>query len=425
MPTPPVSQAPAKEQWTSRGGPVAIEVRDVEKTFRIPTQRISRLKERLVNPFARQEYRQLDALQDVSFDIHRGEFFGIVGRNGSGKSTLLKIMASIYRADARRGEDGGPGRPVHRARGRIRHGADRAREHRAQRGDDGPHAEGGPREASTTCSSFAELEQFAELKLKNYSSGMLVRLAFSVMVQADTDILLIDEVLAVGDAAFQQKCADVFRRDAGAGQDDRPRHPRHGGGRALLPPGDAPRRRTAGRDRRPARGRAALPAPQLRAAVRAGGRDGRPRRRGRRRAAARHLARGRRRAAGDQRRAGPAVQDPGPAGGRPRRSRRPVRVHHRRPQRRQRAPVRRADRGQPRSGRRACRRPARHGRGRPREPARAGPLLPPHRGLAAPQPSTTSPSTSPTCSDSWSSAIGRRARSSSPSIEIHVEVRGG
>ena len=82
-------------------GPVAIEVRGLEKSFQIPTG-VSRLKERLVNPFARQEYRQLQALRDVSFDVRQGEFFGIVGRNGSGKSTLLKIMASIYRADAGR-----------------------------------------------------------------------------------------------------------------------------------------------------------------------------------------------------------------------------------------------------------------------------------------------------------------------------------
>ena len=75
---------------------------------------------------------------------------------------------------------------------------------------------------------FAELEEFADLKLKNYSSGMLVRLAFSVMMQADADVLLIDEVLAVGDAAFQQKCADAFHAMKAARQDDRPRHPRHG-----------------------------------------------------------------------------------------------------------------------------------------------------------------------------------------------------
>src|SRR5579884_1132919 len=80
-------------------GPVVIEVRDLEKTFRIPEHRVDTIKERAVHPFTRIHHRELRALNDVSFDIHKGEFFGIVGRNGSGKSTLLKIMASIYRAD--------------------------------------------------------------------------------------------------------------------------------------------------------------------------------------------------------------------------------------------------------------------------------------------------------------------------------------
>ena len=79
---------------------MAIEVRGLEKAFRIPTHRIDSFKERALHPLARTEYRELHALQDVSFDVHRGEFFGIVGRNGSGKSTLLKVLASIYRADA-------------------------------------------------------------------------------------------------------------------------------------------------------------------------------------------------------------------------------------------------------------------------------------------------------------------------------------
>ena len=190
---------------------VAIEVRGVGKSFRIPTHRISRLKERIVRPFARQEYRELEALRDVSFDIHRGEFFGIVGRNGSGKSTLLKVMASIYRADAGRVRMAGQVAPFIE----LGVGFDMELSARENVVLNGVMMGLSPKEARRRLEAvleFAELEDFVEVKLKNYSSGMLVRLGFSVMIQADTDILLIDEVLAVGDAAFQQKCADVFHR---------------------------------------------------------------------------------------------------------------------------------------------------------------------------------------------------------------------
>ncbi len=187
----------------------AVEVRDLEKTFRIPANRVSRLKERMVNPFARNEYRELRALRKVSFDINDGEFFGIVGRNGSGKSTLLKILAGIYAADS----------GSVRARGRIAPfielgvGFDMelsARENVVLNGVMMGLSRSESQRRIDEVLDFAELEEFVDLKLKNYSSGMLVRLAFSVMVQADSDTLLIDEVLAVGDAAFQQKCADVF-----------------------------------------------------------------------------------------------------------------------------------------------------------------------------------------------------------------------
>ena len=188
--------------------PVAIEASGVEKTFSIPTHRVDSLKERLTT-FNKQDFRALHALRDVSFEIERGEFFGIVGRNGSGKSTLLKILASIYRADAGRVRMAGRLAPF------IELGVGfnpelTARENVELNGVMMGLTRRDARSRLGAVLEFAELEEFVDLKLKNYSSGMLVRLAFSVMIQSDAEILLIDEVLAVGDASFQQKCADVF-----------------------------------------------------------------------------------------------------------------------------------------------------------------------------------------------------------------------
>jgi len=189
----------------------AVSVQALDKTFRLPHQRYSTLKERMLHPFASRAHDELHALHDVSFDVASGEFFGIVGRNGSGKSTLLKCLAGIYRAD--RGEI--------RLTGRISpfielgvgfHPEMAARDNIIL---NGVMLGLTPKEARTRVDSvieFAELEDFVDLKLKNYSSGMHVRLAFSVMIQVDADVLLIDEILAVGDAAFQQKCFDVFFR---------------------------------------------------------------------------------------------------------------------------------------------------------------------------------------------------------------------
>ena len=212
-----MSDQPAQESASrAPGGDVAIEVRDLDKSFHIPTERVSRLKERLVNPFARQDFRVLRALREVSFDVGRGEFFGIVGRNGSGKSTLLKIMAGIYAADS------GGVRVAGRVAPFIELGVGfdmelTARENIVLNGVMMGMSPAEARRRLDGILEFGELEDFVDLRLKNYSSGMLVRLAFSIMVEADTDILLIDEVLAVGDAAFQQKCADVFHemRDGG------------------------------------------------------------------------------------------------------------------------------------------------------------------------------------------------------------------
>jgi ABC-2 type transport system ATP-binding protein len=188
---------------------VVIEARDVSKAFEIPAHRIDSLKERSVHPFARTEYRTLEALRQVSFEVRQGEFFGIVGRNGSGKSTLLKILASIYRADS--GSIRMAGRPAPFIELGVGFNPDlSARENVIINGVMMGLSQREARSRLGAVLEFAELEEFVDMKLKNYSSGMLVRLAFSLMIQSDAEILLIDEVLAVGDAAFQEKCNEVF-----------------------------------------------------------------------------------------------------------------------------------------------------------------------------------------------------------------------
>ena len=183
---------------------------DLHKSFRLPKHRIDTLKERVAGALRTQEHRELHVLKGISFDVARGEFFGVVGRNGSGKSTLLKLIASIYRS--RPGEDrcrGAVG-ALHRARCGLQPGAST----QATTSSSTAVMMGlSPREAKRRMAAvidFAELDDFIDLKVKNYSSGMLVRLSFSMLTEVEADILLVDEVLAVGDASFQQKCFDLF-----------------------------------------------------------------------------------------------------------------------------------------------------------------------------------------------------------------------
>jgi ABC-type polysaccharide/polyol phosphate transport system ATPase subunit len=154
---------------------------------------------------------ELHALKDVSFDVADGEFFGIIGRNGSGKSTLLKCLAGIYRPNRGRLAVGGRVSPF------IELGVGFNPELTARDNVVVNAALLGIPAGEATARfpgiiEFAELEQFVDLKLKNYSSGMQVRLGFSTAIQADADVYLVDEVLAVGDARFQQKCFDTFRQ---------------------------------------------------------------------------------------------------------------------------------------------------------------------------------------------------------------------
>jgi ABC-type polysaccharide/polyol phosphate transport system ATPase subunit len=195
----------------SNGATPAVLVEGVQKDFRIPEEQVHTLKERVLHPLRRPSHNQFRVLRDVSFDVGKGEFFGIVGRNGSGKSTLLKCLAGIYGIDqGRMYVDGrvstfielGVGFNVELpARDNILINATML-----------GLSQRDARNRVDAVLDFAELHEFVDLKLKNYSSGMLVRLAFSVMIQVDADVLLIDEVLAVGDAAFQQKCFDEFSR---------------------------------------------------------------------------------------------------------------------------------------------------------------------------------------------------------------------
>jgi ABC-type polysaccharide/polyol phosphate transport system ATPase subunit len=197
--------------------PVAVAADEISKTFRLPHQQYHTLKERALHPFRSRTYEELHALLDVSLSVPRGEFFGIVGRNGSGKSTFLKCLAGIYPVDSGAIEiDGrlspfielGVGfNPDLAARDNVMVNAVMMGLSRAE-----------ARRRFDDIIAFAELEEFVDLKLKNYSSGMAVRLGFSVATQVDADILLVDEVLAVGDASFQQKCFEAFQRMKDAGR---------------------------------------------------------------------------------------------------------------------------------------------------------------------------------------------------------------
>ncbi len=201
---------PSAHNDRASGGP-AIEVRHVSKAFRLPHERRTTLKEYFLHPLRRVQYEEQHTLDDVSFRIEAGEFLGIMGPNGSGKSTLLKIIAGIYQADSGTVRvDGllspfielGVGfHPELTARDNIWINGTLMGLDRQQLG-----------KRYHDIVAFSELERFTDQKLKNFSSGMQVRLAYAIAIQVDFDVLLLDEVLAVGDESFQQKCFETFDR---------------------------------------------------------------------------------------------------------------------------------------------------------------------------------------------------------------------
>lgn len=188
----------------------AITVKNLHKSFHLPTEQAFGLKQTIFNRLRGiKGYKEQKVLKGLNFEIKRGEFLGIVGRNGSGKSTLLKILAGIYYPEKGNVTINGALVPF------IELGVGfnpelTGRENVYLNGALLGFSNAEMDKMYDDIWEFAELKEFEDQKLKNYSSGMQVRLAFSIAIRARGDILLLDEVLAVGDAAFQKKCEDYF-----------------------------------------------------------------------------------------------------------------------------------------------------------------------------------------------------------------------
>ncbi|MBF0786589.1 MULTISPECIES: ABC transporter ATP-binding protein [unclassified Streptococcus] len=197
---------------------IAVKIEHVSKFFRLPTEQTYSLRTAMVNRFKGiKGYREQHVLKDISFEVYKGDFFGILGRNGSGKSTLLKIISEIYVPE--KGKVTIDGKLVSFIELGVGFNPELT-------GRENVYMNGAMLGFTTEevdamyddIVEFAELKEFMNQKLKNYSSGMQVRLAFSVAIKAQGDILILDEVLAVGDEAFQRKCNDYFQERKKSGK---------------------------------------------------------------------------------------------------------------------------------------------------------------------------------------------------------------
>ena len=189
---------------------IAVKVDHVSKFFKLPTEASQSLRTTMVNRFKGiKGYKEQHVLKDISFEVEKGDFFGILGRNGSGKSTLLKIISQIYVPE--HGSVTVNGKLVSFIELGVGFNPElTGRENVYLNGALLGFSREEIDEMYDDIVDFAELREFMNQKLKNYSSGMQVRLAFSVAIKAQGDVLILDEVLAVGDEAFQRKCNDYF-----------------------------------------------------------------------------------------------------------------------------------------------------------------------------------------------------------------------
>jgi ABC-type polysaccharide/polyol phosphate transport system ATPase subunit len=198
--------------------PIAVKVEHVTQRFRVMHERPDSVRE-LFARFLRQkvEYHNFDAVKDVSFEITRGEMVGIIGRNGSGKSTLLKIIAGVYRPTEGHVQINGTIAPLLEL-GAGMHPELTGRENIVLNGLLMGYSKAEMQRRTESIIAFAEIGEFIDTPVKQYSSGMYMRLAFSVATEVDPQILIIDEILGVGDVAFQAKCAERLRRFREAGK---------------------------------------------------------------------------------------------------------------------------------------------------------------------------------------------------------------